>query len=147
MRAWTGTSARSRSRETGSLPVFGLAAAALVLAWGVAGCGNAGTSPAGDLARQRLGDVACQLPQQFVADGGVGRDGIPSLENPTFVDAGNSPTETDYLVPGNRVIGLVVDDQVLALHPPCGPSIFRYVSKKSSARCQASLRTKSRRKK
>ena len=69
--------------------------------------------------------LSCDLPQQFLFDGGVGRDGIPALINPDLVDA-DAPEAAyldDYAVeksqvaelPDLRVIGLVVDGVAIAI--------------------------------
>ncbi len=52
------------------------------------------------------------VPMDEVFDGGVGKDGIPSLENPEFVDANSR--EALYLQPGDLIIGFKVGDEIRA---------------------------------
>jgi len=60
-------------------------------------------------------DLACgDLDPAFLADGGVGRDGIPALTNPAFVDTGASD-QTSYLADQSRVIGVRVEGDWLAI--------------------------------
>lgn len=55
--------------------------------------------------------ATCTVPREDFADGGIAKDGIPALSNPTFV----SPADTDYLAGADRVIGLVVEGQAYAV--------------------------------
>lgn len=55
----------------------------------------------------------CSIPQSLIFDGGPGKDGIPALSNPTLVNPGAPGTE--YLRDTDRVIGLLVDDQPIAV--------------------------------
>lgn len=52
----------------------------------------------------------CIVPLEEIADGGVGRDGIPSVQSPPLVAP--SDPDADYLKPTDRVLGLL---------PPEGP--------------------------
>ena len=61
----------------------------------------------------RTRDLTCSVDLAFVADGGVGRDGIPSLTDPRMVEPG-SP-DLSYLLPRDRVIGLILDGQPIAI--------------------------------
>lgn len=54
------------------------------------------------------------LDPAYLADGGVGRDGIPALTNPVFV-AIDDEENTAYLSEGSRVIGVEVDGDWLAV--------------------------------
>lgn len=76
--------------------------AAVGVAAGVAGaCG-------GD-ADMRPEELECgDLDPAFLADGGVGRDGIPALTNPLFVPLDDA-AHTSYLSEESRVIGVEVD--------------------------------------
>ena len=56
---------------------------------------------------------SCDIPVEQIFFGGVGRDGIPALSNPEFVEA-DAP-EADYLLSTDRVIGLELDGQWLAI--------------------------------
>ncbi len=55
-------------------------------------------------------DVPTRIPLWGVQFGGVGKDGIPSLDNPIFV----SPEEATYLDPNERVFGIVVNGEARA---------------------------------
>ena len=60
-------------------------------------------------------DLECgDLNPLFLADGGVGRDGIPALTNPTFVSVEDEGATT-YLSGGSRVIGLFLDGEWVAI--------------------------------
>lgn len=50
------------------------------------------------------------IPRDEVFDGGPGKDGIPALTEPGFIEAG----EADYLEDGDLVIGLLVGDEARA---------------------------------
>jgi hypothetical protein len=47
----------------------------------------------------------CNLDKRFLADGGVGRDGIPALTDPLFLPSDPRVDETSYFKPTDRVIG------------------------------------------
>ncbi len=85
--------------------------AILVLATAAWGCSES-PSPAG------VGEVqdqlVCSINSSDVRSGGVSRDGIPALTDPPFVGA-NERERLTYLAPDDRVIGLVVDGQPLAV--------------------------------
>jgi hypothetical protein len=55
--------------------------------------------------------ASCAIPTSNFADGGVGKDGIPALTDPAFVNA----EAADYLSGTDRVIGLEVDGQAYAV--------------------------------
>jgi hypothetical protein len=50
------------------------------------------------------------IPSDEVFDGGPGKDGIPALDEPEFINAG----EADYLSDGDLVLGFVVGDEARA---------------------------------
>jgi len=50
------------------------------------------------------------VPQNEVRDGGPGKDGIPSLDNPNFVET----KEVDFLNPNDLVIGVKMGDEIRA---------------------------------
>lgn len=55
-------------------------------------------------------DVPARIPIWGVQFGGVGKDGIPSLDNPAFI----SPEQATYLDPNERVFGIVVNGEARA---------------------------------
>ena len=55
--------------------------------------------------------ASCELPTNQIVNGGPGKDGIPALTNPPFVPAGT----VDYLSDDDRVIGLSIDGQPVAI--------------------------------
>ncbi len=59
---------------------------------------------------------SCNIPTNRLIDGGVGRDGIRSLENPLLVGPGAE--ETAYLADSSRVIGTLFGDRPLAVPLP-----------------------------
>ena len=60
-------------------------------------------------------DLSCgDLNPALLADGGVGRDGIPALTDPSFVSPEHE-SATSYLANGSRVIGVQVDEEWLAI--------------------------------
>ena len=74
----------------------------------------AGPTPPGQSPNNPSFDVTeCSIPQTLIFDGGPGKDGIPALTNPTLVAPGASGTE--YLQDADRVIGLVVEGQPVAV--------------------------------
>jgi len=86
---------------TRSVILLGLALAALV------GCGDATRSV------EPSGPFACSIPEDLIFSGGPGKDGIPALTNPRLVGAGDPGTE--YLRDDDRVIGLFLDGQAVAV--------------------------------
>ncbi len=84
---------------------FGLLAGALLLSAGA--CGDVG--PAG----VQLSDPSCEEFASVVRNGGPGKDGIPALTNPTLVTPDD--TEAAYLRPEDRVIGLLIDGEAIAV--------------------------------
>lgn len=76
---------------------------ALVLAAAWSACGE----PAGP--EVRFGpnpQLVCELDERWLADGQVGRDGIPALSDPLFLPAEPRVDETSYFLPSDRVIAL-----------------------------------------
>ena len=53
----------------------------------------------------------CTIPTDRLIDGGVGRDGIPSLEEPVRVDR----SQANYLADSSRVIGLTLNGRSVAI--------------------------------
>jgi len=95
---------RRRGTRGGIGPALVLSAATVLL---VAGCGGEGPSgPDAD----PTANLECSIPTDRIADGGVGRGGIPALSDPELVPVGASGTEyLDAAVsadPDTRVIGL-----------------------------------------
>jgi hypothetical protein len=58
--------------------------------------------------------AGCNLDLNFIRDGGVGRDGIPALTDPDFITANPDP-DNAYVSPGDRVVGIILDGQPLAI--------------------------------
>ncbi len=56
-------------------------------------------------------ETECTIDASLLADGGVGKDGIPALTDPDFVSA----SEVTFLNGSNRVIGLLIDGQPVAV--------------------------------
>ncbi len=78
------------------------------IAWGALACSTS------DLV-DTLPDLSCgDLDPVFLADGGVGRDGIPALTDPTFVPVETNPA-IEYLSDFDRVIGIRIGDEWLAI--------------------------------
>ncbi|HUE95300.1 MAG TPA: DUF3179 domain-containing (seleno)protein, partial [Longimicrobiaceae bacterium] len=55
----------------------------------------------------------CSIPLNEISDGGPGKDGIPALTDPEMVAAGDPGTQ--YIRGSDRVIGVVLDGQALAV--------------------------------
>ena len=55
----------------------------------------------------------CSIDNSRIFSGGPGKDGIPALTNPTFVEPDDA--DAGYLLPSDRVIGLEIGNQVLAI--------------------------------
>jgi len=62
---------------------------------------------------QDFADLECSVSRSALLDGGPPPDGIPSLQNPQFVDA--MAPEAQYLRDRDRVIGLIVDGEAWAI--------------------------------
>lgn len=60
--------------------------------------------------REENGGGDWLIPQDEVFDGGPGKDGIPAIDNPTFVDV----SEIDYLDEGDLVVGFKSGNEVKA---------------------------------
>src|SRR3989338_5731798 len=74
----------------------------------------AGPTPAGQSPDNPSLEVTeCSVPRTLIFDGGAGKDGIPALNNPTLATPGARGTE--YLQGEDRVIGLVVEGQPVAV--------------------------------
>lgn len=72
----------------------------------------AGTLIACDTDDGVVGDTGeCSVDAGLFRDGGVGKDGIPALTDPPFIAA----EEVTYLEPSNRVIGVIMDGEALAI--------------------------------
>ena len=78
-------------------------------------CAATGGCSDGDPAAVVSEALQCgELDPAFLADGGVGRDGIPALTNPLFVEAAESD-ETSYMTERSRVIGVQVGGEWLGI--------------------------------
>ncbi|MFO8175323.1 MAG: DUF3179 domain-containing protein, partial [Longimicrobiales bacterium] len=58
-------------------------------------------------------DLSCTIEQSEIFNGGPGKDGIPALTDPTMVSPGDPGAQ--YLRADDRVMGLLLEDQVLAI--------------------------------
>lgn len=58
-------------------------------------------------------EAYCSIPEELVVSGGVGRDGIPALNNPSLVPSYHA--EATYLEEADRVIGIEADGQFIAV--------------------------------
>lgn len=74
---------------------------------------TAGLSPGGQGIGSTFEAADCSIPQAQIFDGGPGKDGIPALDNPKLVTPGDPGTE--YLADGDRVIGVVLEGQPIAV--------------------------------
>jgi hypothetical protein len=99
----------ARRREPRRSKGFPAVLPSLLLALVLAGCDDTVT---GDR-QPPFPNLSCSIPQSDLLDGGVGIDGIPSIQGGNFV----SPTDplAEYLVPADRVIGLILDGQPVAV--------------------------------
>ncbi|RMF29140.1 MAG: DUF3179 domain-containing protein [Bacteroidetes bacterium] len=57
------------------------------------------------------------IPTNQVRDGGVGKDGIPSIDNPTFTTDPNA-SDLSFLQPNDLVVGIRIGDEVRAYPHP-----------------------------
>ena len=55
----------------------------------------------------------CSIPQELIISGGVGRDGIPALRNPSLVPSYHA--EATYIGEADRVIGIEADGRFIAV--------------------------------
>ena len=78
---------------------------------GVQAC-SSNTGPSGPNG-SGVSDLSCSIPQSQILNGGPGKDGIPALNNPTFVPVGGAGT--GYLQDTDRVVGIVLESGPLAL--------------------------------
>ncbi len=72
-----------------------------------AGCDNSNNNSS------VLDEDNCNIPVGEVFDGGVGKDGIPSLQNPSLVDPAHP--SADYLDPDSRIIGIILNGVPVAV--------------------------------
>lgn len=84
-----------------------------VLLVALSACGGegitGGSNDDGSGSDDPTGAAACALADTLLADGGVGRDEIPALTDPTMVSPGDPSLR--YLDEGSRVLGVVIDGQ------------------------------------
>jgi hypothetical protein len=92
--------------NTASAGLPGTGSALLVLA----GCGDDARAP---LEVGSDDPLNCSIPTSEIFNGGPGKDGIPALSNPEL--AGHGEPGTEYLVDQDRVVGLVLEDEVIAI--------------------------------
>ncbi len=60
-----------------------------------------------------VGGARCEVPTAWFVDGGVGRDGIPALNNPPLV--ANDHPEAQYMGGDMRVIGVRLENRTIAV--------------------------------
>jgi hypothetical protein len=58
-------------------------------------------------------DISCSIPNSEILNGGPGKDGIPALTDPRLVT--REDLEAEYLSDLDRVVGLMVDEEPLAI--------------------------------
>ncbi len=58
-------------------------------------------------------DSFCSIPEEFIVSGGVGRDGIPALVNPSLVSSDHA--EATYVRETDRVLGIEADGRFIAV--------------------------------
>ncbi len=97
--------------KTGGAPASAFRLVCLAAALTCGGCGDG--SPT-DGAPRPSEPLACDLPTQFLIDSGLGRGGIPTLQNPEFVPVDPNP-QNAYLLPDDRVIGVMIDGEPVAV--------------------------------
>lgn len=93
-----------------------------VVAWGLlltvpvvfGGCQQEGITPPSGPAPEADLLATCNLDTDYLRDGNVGWDGIPALTNPILVSAESRP-ENAYLDDEDRVVGIVVEGEALAI--------------------------------
>ena len=81
----------------------------LAMALAPAACGD----PLSDVQLATSAQENCSISNSEIFSGGVGKDGIPALTNPEMVAPGAS--EAGYLLVDDRVIGLVIGQEALAI--------------------------------
>ncbi|MEL6945943.1 MAG: DUF3179 domain-containing (seleno)protein, partial [Bacteroidota bacterium] len=60
--------------------------------------------------QQTVDNESWLIPKSEVRDGGPGKDGIPSIDNPIFIDAETA----DFLDPDDLIVGVKVGDDIRA---------------------------------
>ncbi|TVP58466.1 MAG: DUF3179 domain-containing protein [Gemmatimonadales bacterium] len=102
----------------GRPPVTSLLWAAWATVLVLAGCQDLTTQSDSQAPPRDFSGLQCSLPSSQIFDGGVGADGIPSLQDPGFVPA-NHPSvgflELSHPFPDVRVIGIEHDGQAYAV--------------------------------
>ncbi|MCI0433296.1 MAG: DUF3179 domain-containing protein [Gemmatimonadetes bacterium] len=89
-------------------PELERASLALICVIGLAACDSSGSIASVDAA-----ELSCTIPTRLIFDGGPGKDGIPSLDQPQLVEP--SHASVAYLRETDRVIGIVVNGQAVAM--------------------------------
>ena len=101
------TRARRAARGSPARP-YRLTLLVLASVFVLPGCETSGSITEIDAAQ-----LDCTIPTRLIFDGGPGKDGIPSLDNPRLVVPGDPAVS--YLRDTDRVIGLVVDGEAVAV--------------------------------
>jgi len=86
-----------------------LALTATGLFLGTAACSDS----VANLGNVSVSDLNCSINASQIQSGGPGKDGIPALTNPDFVQSNESGAA--YLRDDDRVVGIVIDDQAFAI--------------------------------
>jgi hypothetical protein len=85
----------------------------IFLSLGMVACDFGSSSVSGDSASGAFNTDNCTIPTGRLVDGGVGKDGIPALTNPSLARPGDQGLA--YLADTDRVIGVLVGGEPLAV--------------------------------
>lgn len=76
----------------------------------VGACNGRTSLSGGDEDNEVVDNDGWLLPKDEIRDGGVGKDGIPSIDDPLFVPK----EEIDFIVDDRLVVGILIDDEIRA---------------------------------
>jgi hypothetical protein len=85
----------------------------LTLPFGLLVLGAVACSDATNLGQPDISDLSCSINASQIQSGGPGKDGIPALTNPDFVQPHDEGAA--YLRNDDRVVGIVLDGQAYAI--------------------------------
>ena len=93
------------------LSVFLLAVTSLIMA---ASCSDSGSTFTSTPAPGGGGNASVEwlIPEDEVLDGGPGKDGIPSIDNPLFVTANNDEGKLDWLDNNDLILGIKIGEEI-----------------------------------